>query len=251
MAQQTTENPLAPPPASPASQTPPPKPPDMVCWGSGPNWSIQFVSWGARYLGINQPDQDFLGGFFWVPEDKGLGVAPNRWPRSHQRIRAFGGHQEGVLHRSCAQGNLPLLSAGQSADGRHGEWMLPQVEAGRSSGRTARRAVQQYAAAIVVKSCGGEDRGGAIEKTRGVFVLRQRVLPVSCWDWPEAVHSTWPQRIRIPITLEVHARSGPTNSTAFRVVRGFRAEALSLSHLTWETTWTINLHIFGSPSFPV
>jgi uncharacterized membrane protein len=70
MAQQTTENPLAPPPASPASQTPPPKPPDMVCWGSGPNWSIQFVSWGARYLGINQPDQDFLGGFFWVPEDK-------------------------------------------------------------------------------------------------------------------------------------------------------------------------------------
>ncbi len=69
-AQQTTENPLAPAPAAPASQTPPHKPPDMVCWGSGPNWSIQFVSWGARYLGINQPDQDYLGGFFWVPEDK-------------------------------------------------------------------------------------------------------------------------------------------------------------------------------------
>ena len=67
---QTTTNPLAPAPANPANQTPPPKPPDMVCWGSGPNWSIQFVSWGARYLGINQPDQDFLGGFFWVPEDK-------------------------------------------------------------------------------------------------------------------------------------------------------------------------------------
>src|SRR5271165_4137189 len=30
-----------------------------------------------------------------------------------------------------------------------------------------------------------------------------------------------------------------------------RAEALSLSHLTWETTRTINLHIFGSTSFPV
>jgi len=67
---QTTTNPLAQTPANPANQTPPPKPPDMVCWGSGPNWSIQFVSWGARYLGINQPDQDFLGGFFWVPEDK-------------------------------------------------------------------------------------------------------------------------------------------------------------------------------------
>jgi uncharacterized membrane protein len=70
VAQQTTENPLAPPPANPATQAPSPKPPDMVCWGSGPNWSIQFVSWGARYLGINQPDRDFLGGFFWVPEDK-------------------------------------------------------------------------------------------------------------------------------------------------------------------------------------
>jgi uncharacterized membrane protein len=70
VAQQTTTNPLAPPPASPANQAPPPKPPDMVCWGSGPNWSIQFVSWGARYLGINQPDQDFLGGFFWVPDQK-------------------------------------------------------------------------------------------------------------------------------------------------------------------------------------
>jgi len=42
----------------------------MVCFGEGPRWSIQFVSWGARYLGINQPDQDFLGGFFWVPDEK-------------------------------------------------------------------------------------------------------------------------------------------------------------------------------------
>ena len=64
------ENPLAPAPATPANQAPPPKPPDMVCFGNGPNWSIQFVSWGARYLGINQPDQDFLGGFFWVADHK-------------------------------------------------------------------------------------------------------------------------------------------------------------------------------------
>jgi uncharacterized membrane protein len=67
---QTTTNPLAPAPSTPANQAPPLKPPDMVCFGEGPRWSIQFVSWGARYLGINQPDQDFLGGFFWVPEDK-------------------------------------------------------------------------------------------------------------------------------------------------------------------------------------
>ncbi|MGB8771413.1 MAG: hypothetical protein WCC92_17475 [Candidatus Korobacteraceae bacterium] len=67
---QYTTNPLEQAPAKPANQVPPPKPPDMVCFGEGPNWSIQFVSWGARYLGINQPDQDFLGGFFWVPNQK-------------------------------------------------------------------------------------------------------------------------------------------------------------------------------------
>ena len=69
---QYTTNPLeqAPAPAKPANQTPPPKPPDMVCFGEGPKWSIQFVSWGARYLGINQPDQDYLGGFTWIPDGK-------------------------------------------------------------------------------------------------------------------------------------------------------------------------------------
>src|SRR5208283_1011927 len=58
---------------------------------------------------------------------------------------------------------------------------------------------------------------------------------------------------------EPESRSRPTaervrdssDSNSFRVVRGFRAEALSLSHLTWDTTRTINLHIFGSTSFPV
>jgi len=47
-----------------------PRPPDMVCFGYGPKWSIQFINGEARYLGINQPDQYFLGDFFWVPEDK-------------------------------------------------------------------------------------------------------------------------------------------------------------------------------------
>jgi uncharacterized membrane protein len=48
----------------------PPKPPDMVCFGYGPKWSIQFVNGAARYLGINQPDQTLLGDFYWVPQDK-------------------------------------------------------------------------------------------------------------------------------------------------------------------------------------
>ena len=49
---------------------PPDKPPDMVCFGEGPKWSMQFLSWGARYLGINQPDKDFRGDFFWVPDQQ-------------------------------------------------------------------------------------------------------------------------------------------------------------------------------------
>lgn len=41
---------------------------DMVCWGSGPDWSIQFAPWGAQYLGVNTPDQNFPGHFYWAPE---------------------------------------------------------------------------------------------------------------------------------------------------------------------------------------
>jgi uncharacterized membrane protein len=46
------------------------RPPDIVCFGYGPNWSIQFVNGAARYLGINQPDQTLLGDFYYVPQDK-------------------------------------------------------------------------------------------------------------------------------------------------------------------------------------
>jgi uncharacterized membrane protein len=49
-------------------ETKDPNPPDMVCFGYGPKWSIQFTSGAARYLGMNQPDQDFLGEFYWVSD---------------------------------------------------------------------------------------------------------------------------------------------------------------------------------------
>lgn len=68
----TSQGPDAPnqPPPVQGPHNPPsaPKPPDMVCFGYGPSWSIQFVNGEARYLGVNQPDQYFLGGFYWVPE---------------------------------------------------------------------------------------------------------------------------------------------------------------------------------------
>jgi uncharacterized membrane protein len=47
-----------------------PNPPDMVCFGYGPKWSVQFTDGAARYLGVNQPDQDFLGTFYWDSDMK-------------------------------------------------------------------------------------------------------------------------------------------------------------------------------------
>jgi uncharacterized membrane protein len=48
----------------------PNKAPDMVCFGEGPNWSIQLRQGEARNLGINQPDSYFTGKFVWVPDMK-------------------------------------------------------------------------------------------------------------------------------------------------------------------------------------
>ena len=56
--------------AQTASSAAQPKPPDMVCFGYGPKWSIQFINGEARYLGVNQPDQTLLGDFYYVPQDK-------------------------------------------------------------------------------------------------------------------------------------------------------------------------------------
>ena len=59
-------------------ETKDPTPPDMVCFGYGPKWSVQFTNGEARYLGMNQPDQAFLGDFYWVSETSshGSGTAP-------------------------------------------------------------------------------------------------------------------------------------------------------------------------------
>jgi uncharacterized membrane protein len=47
----------------------PTKAPDMVCFGEGPNWSIQLQQGRARRLGINQPDSFYTGKFVWVPNE--------------------------------------------------------------------------------------------------------------------------------------------------------------------------------------
>ena len=102
---------------TPAKSSPatPNKTQDLVCWGSGPDWSIQFGSWGARYVGVNQPDKSFRGHFYWAPADKSW-VWQERtsdllqWPP-----QSLGRDSRVGLHRSCPAQNLPLLGAGESA----------------------------------------------------------------------------------------------------------------------------------------
>ncbi len=107
-----------------------PKPPDMVCFGYGPKWSIQFINGEARYLGINQPDQSFLGDFTWVPEDKTW-----VWQRANGLAPMNGSFglsatvQKASCSRSSSQANLSVLVAGEFADRRHGQRLLPQTAA--------------------------------------------------------------------------------------------------------------------------
>jgi len=44
-------------------------PPDMVCFGYYPRWSVQFVNGEARYVGYNEPDRYFDGDFYWVSDE--------------------------------------------------------------------------------------------------------------------------------------------------------------------------------------
>jgi uncharacterized membrane protein len=123
-----------------------PKPPDMVCFGYGAKWSVQFINGEARYLGINQPDQTFLGDFYWVPEDKAW-----EWHRANGLAPMNGGYDLSatIQKQACAdpvrkqtypyssQVNLPQgdmvsgccrkLRPGEAPVGKHGlQQMTPQ-----------------------------------------------------------------------------------------------------------------------------
>jgi uncharacterized membrane protein len=98
---QTAATPVAQTPAKPANQTAPPAPPDMVCWGNDPSWSFQFASWGARYVGADQPDQEFLGSFVWAAEDK-VWV----WQRTNQLLGAVNGLSAVIKKASCKDPSL-------------------------------------------------------------------------------------------------------------------------------------------------
>jgi uncharacterized membrane protein len=138
----TSQGPTA-PNASPQIQNPGNldghKPPDMVCFGYGPKWSIQFVDGAARYLGVNQPDQVLLGEFYYDPSQKiwewhrANGLAPMNGSFDLSATVQKESCQDPVRKQTfpySAQVNLPQgdmvsgccrkLKPGEAAIGKHG-----------------------------------------------------------------------------------------------------------------------------------
>jgi hypothetical protein len=62
-------------------------------------------------------------------------------------------------------------------------------------------------------------------------------LPVDCWDWTKAIALP-----RVPLARAVDLRPGQP--------WGLGRDALGLSHLTYKTTGTFNLHQLDQPPFP-
>ena len=152
------------------------KPPDMVCFGYGPKWSIQFVNGAAHYLGVNQPDQTLLGDFYWVAQDKAW-----EWHRANGLAPTNGsfGLSATVQKQACtdpvrkatypysAQVNLPQgdivsgccrkLRPGEAAVGPHG---LQQTAPGSNGSSGAGSGSQQGGAQ------GGSSQGTSQPNTR-------------------------------------------------------------------------------------
>ena len=114
----------------------PNKAPDLVCFGEGPDWSIQFVQGRARNIGINEPDSFFVGKFVWVPNEK-------IWEWAGNNANGNGGNLSATIQKATcvdtqrkqqfpykAQVNLPAgdmvngccrkLKPGEAAVGSHG-----------------------------------------------------------------------------------------------------------------------------------
>ncbi len=125
----------------------PNKAPDMVCFGEGPNWSIQLQQGRGRRLGINQPDSFYNGKFVWVP-------AENLWNWTGENANGQGDHlvvtiNKKSLCRQPAQAAVPLQRANHASYRRHCLRLLPQAEAGRGCGWSGRPDAQQ----AVVQQC--------------------------------------------------------------------------------------------------
>jgi uncharacterized membrane protein len=135
-------------------ETKDPTPPDMVCFGYGPKWSVQFTNGEARYLGINQPDQAFLGDFYWVSEEQSWewhranGLAPMNGNFGLSASIQKESCQDPVRHETfpyTGQINLPQgdmvsgccrkLKPGEAPVGKHG--LQPATNTAQAAGAPA------------------------------------------------------------------------------------------------------------------
>ena len=76
----------------------PNKAPDMVCFGEGPNWSVQLQQGRARRLGINQPDSFYNGKFVWVPNE-------NVWNWTGDNTNGQGDHLVVTINKKACVDN--------------------------------------------------------------------------------------------------------------------------------------------------
>ena len=128
----------------------------MVCFGYGPKWSVQFTDGAARYLGVNQPDKDFLGTFYWDSEMKVW-----NWHRENGLEPMNGGYalsatiqkqtcndrNRGETYPYSSQVNLPTgdmvsgccrrLKPGEAVIGKHGLQQTASANGAVNAGSTA------------------------------------------------------------------------------------------------------------------
>ena len=106
----------APPPASPKIEHPgAPRernPPDMVCFGYYPNWSVQFTNGEARYVGFNEPDRYFEGDFYWVASENAW-----EWHRANGLAPSNGGYGlSATIERTSCQDPVQKTNDPYSAE---------------------------------------------------------------------------------------------------------------------------------------
>lgn len=161
-------------------ETKDPTPPDMVCFGYGPKWSVQFTNGEARYLGMNQPDQAFLGDFYYVADENSW-----EWHRADGLAPMNGnfGLSASIQKETChdpvrretfpytGQINLPQgdmvsgccrkLRPGEAAVGKHG--LQPTTNTAQASGAPAAPGAATPQAAVQPNSASS---GAAQPRTR-------------------------------------------------------------------------------------
>ena len=111
----TSQGPTAPPKTPKIEHPGVPRernPPDMVCFGYYPNWSLQFANGEARYVGYNEPDRYFDGAFYWVAEESAW-----EWHRQDGLLPANGSYGlSATIEKTACQDPVKKTTTPYSAE---------------------------------------------------------------------------------------------------------------------------------------